>query len=297
MTRYVAFANDAGIQSALLARLDTYLANGTVSDAGVRRTGSAGPPSGCIASHAGPGAFESTTGYPAGLAFLLDYLFARTIHPGDAARLAVDWFGRTTPGSDLDGVPGRLLVFMLSSTLARAEPTMDAPDVAASLHELLELHHQAIAGTPLDRAGWSIVRAKAIAGTDAARTPLGRACGRMAEAAAWDPLISRSTLADVGAHWCEVGGQIASAATGWTAQDDAAFHECTEVFRNEIMRSDTSLHTTDFPPFFEARQPDLHARFITQLERTNAAFTAAVGELARASLDCLAEAPCRRGPR
>ncbi|MEH3118190.1 MAG: hypothetical protein PGN25_11540 [Methylorubrum populi] len=291
MARFIAFSGNPDIRSALLVRLAEHAAAGTIASAGDRWNGTGGTPSGCIAASGDPKAFEVVTGYPAGLGLLLDHLFARIDDPQEAATLAADWLGRAAPGSDLSGVPSRLVAFMLGEVLDGAEWTAGTQGVAAALRGILALHRRAGSGDTPTRTDWSAAQAAAIAATDAAADQLGRACGALAEAAAWDPLVSRSTLVDAAAKWFTVRALRASMETGWSDQDDAAFDACTETFQREVLAHDPSLQTTDFPPFFRAREPELHARFVRQLDRSNVAFLEAPRALARVSLDTLAAAP------
>jgi hypothetical protein len=290
MARFIAFAGDPEIRAALLARLAGHGAGGTLDPAGDRWNGTGGTPSGCIAASDDPKAFEAATGYPAGLGLLLDHLCARIQDPQAAAALATDWLGRVAPGADLTNVPSHLVAFMLEEGLGNAKWPAEIQGVSETLCGILALHRRSASGdTPL-RAEWSAVQSAAIAATDAVTDPLGLTYGALAEAAAWDPVVSRSTLVDVASKWYAVRSRQASLETGWTERDDAAFKACIETFERDVLAHDSSLTTYDFPSFFCVHAPELHARFIQQLDRSNTAFLESPGILARVSLDALAAA-------
>lgn len=288
MARYIAFAGDPEVRRTLLSRLDEHRAGGSLDHGGGRWTGTGGTASGCIAASGDLKAFEAATGYPGGLGLLLDYLCARIDDPQDAERLASDWLGRVAPGTDLTGVPGRLVALMLADALDGEAWADDLQGVSEVLRAILALQRRATVGDTPSRADWSAAQAAAITATDAIPDPLGQAFGALAEAAAWDPLISRSTLTDTAAKWCSLRAFRASRATGWTDQDEAAFRACTETFERDVLAHDPTLRSYDFPSFFSAHEPELCARFMKQLDHSNRAFLEAPEVLARWGLDSLA---------
>lgn len=292
MACFIAFAGDPEIRSTMLARLAGHAAGGTIAHGGERWNGIGGTPSGCIAASDDLKVFEAATGYPACLGLLLDHLCARIGDLQEAATLAGNWFERVAPGVDLAGVPSRLVAFMLGDALDSTEWTAETEGVSEALRGILALQCRAASGDTPTRAEWRAVRTPAIMATDAVADPLGQAYGALAEAATWDPLVSRSTLVEAAAKWCRLRARRASRETGWTDRDDAAFNACTATFEREILPHNPLLTTYDFPPFFFAREPELHARFMKQLDRSNVAFGEAPGVLAGVSLDSLAVAPC-----
>ncbi|UHC19947.1 hypothetical protein LRS73_33740 (plasmid) [Methylobacterium currus] len=282
---HIAFGGEPIRRDVLLARLDTHRAAGTLLRAGARWTGTEGTPAGCIAGDDDPMVFVRVTGFPAALGLLLDFVCARSCEDAAAAAaLAAGWLSRATPGADLSGVPGRIML----AFLGEAVPP-DEPEVEAAREAVAALHRRA-AGDPCDRAAWRRARALAVAATDAARGPAGQRIGRLVEAAAWDPLTSPSCLQDAASAWCEVRAHDAAAATGWTAADDEAVERCFQACRGESLAAGERPETFAFPPRFQAREPALARRFVAQLEAANAAYPRAVAKVGQLCADHLAAA-------
>ncbi|WP_267427485.1 hypothetical protein [Methylobacterium sp. GC_Met_2] len=289
----LAFGGDAARKSALLARLDEHRDAGTVTPSGPSWTGVGGTPAGCIAGSNDPADFARATGFPSSLMPLLDFLCPRCgdeergSNAGEAADLARAMLMGVTPGADLTNVPGLILCALLDEASAHAG---DEPEIIAARDRIEALHRAALAGHRPGATAWRAARAAAVTATDAAREPAGQRFGRLVEAVAWDPAASSSILQEVAMAWLEIEAHAASAATGWTAADDAAVERCFQACRSESLAAGGQPEAFAFPPLFHAREPELARRFAMQLAAANAAYFQAVRDLARRCLDYLAAA-------
>ena len=289
MTSFIAYAGDSSTRTSLLARLAAHFEAGTIDLKGPRWTGLGGTPAGCIGASADLKGFEAATGYPACLGALLDFLCLQLEEPGAVKAAAMDWLSRATPGADLSGVPSAILLAVMAEPLESTEFPQQAPQVAEAIRQVSGLHRRVAAGAAVPRADWTATRNAAVLATNAAQG-LGRAWGELAEAAAWDPLSSRNILAEVAARWGNARGALASAETGWVRRDQAAVEACYARFQAETEARGETIERTNFPPYFAAHEPELHQRFLVQLERSNAAHLEAGRDLLWVSLADLAAA-------
>ena len=148
------------------------------------------------------------------------------------------------------------------------------PDAAAGVMETLLAAHR---DGETDATVWRRLRHAAVALSDSEDAEV-KACGMVAEAAAWPLSTAQAGLVELMQAMCRLRAYRASKATGWTPADDVAAHATLSA----IAEGDGTHRPAreDIPKLFEAIDPALEKRFSIHLTATNAAFSAFRAEVA-----------------
>jgi len=285
MTR--AFGGDPAIKAALLARLESHIANSTLRFGGTSWDGSGGSPLGVSTEGGDSADYATRFGYPLAIAGLLDPLTAYAV-PGQRSTIALHWVKCVDVGADLSPIPQRIVDHFLIA--------MGAERLAASSYaEVQALHCAEASGVAMHRSEWTAARRRIEAVAEAAlpqspeRTAL-NACAT----ACWPLQTSSSILPTLILVWLHDANREADPAFG-EFERKRAMAMLDEIYQQTQPMRDKG-EAVDIPALFRMRDPVLAAGFEASLERANARYLDRARSAPGIVLAYLAAAKLRKAP-
>jgi len=258
-----AFGGDPAIKAALLARLESHVANGTLRFGGTAWDGSGGSPLGVSTEGGDSADYAARFGYPLAMAGLLDPLTAYA-EPDHRATVALRWVECVAVGADLSPVPQRIVDHFLTA--------MGADRVAATAYaEVKALHRAEASGTAVRRGEWTAARRRIEAAAEAAlpRSPE-RAALNICATACWPLRTSSSILSTLIAAWLQDVNREADPAFA-EADRARAVAKLDEIYQQTQPLRDKG-EAVDIPALFRTGEPALATAFEASLARMNARY-------------------------
>jgi hypothetical protein len=233
-----AFRGDVAVRNEALKRLDDHVQARHIVDGSLFWDGTKGSVSGCLLETSNPAVWESKIGIGRWLAYLLDALTGR-LNPARGFAETSALLESIPLGLDTTSMGNRLICRLLGEVTSKGSTSGSAsagagafPGELNEIHELVvSLHQRRAAGEAVAPAEWRQARRAAMAATDA-RAPIAadgerldserehlRAVGGMIEAAAWDPQVSGTAVAEVLRLWLSLEDMKADEEFGWTRND------------------------------------------------------------------------------
>jgi hypothetical protein len=255
-----AFGGDPAIKAALLAKLETHIAQGTLRFGGTAWDGTGGSPLGVSTEGGSSADYAARFGYPLALAGLLDPLTAYA-SPNEGGKVALRWVTCVAVGADLSPVPRRIVDHFLTK--------MGADRLAAAAYaEIQAVHRAEESGIAMPRGEWTAARHRIEATVEAAlprsreRTAL-NACAT----ACWPLRTSSSILSTLIAAWLQDVHQEADPAFA-ERERLHAMATLDEIYQQTQPMRDKG-EAVDIPALFRLREPALAAGFEASLQRAN----------------------------
>ena len=282
-----AFRGDPAIKAALLARLESHIANSTLRFGGTSWDGSGGSPLGVSTEGGDSADYATRFGYPLAIAGLLDPLIAYA-GPDDGGKVALRWVECVDVGADLSPIPQRIVDHFLTA--------MGAERLAASSYAQVQALHRAEAsGVARHRGEWTATRRRIEAAEEAAlpHSPE-RAALNACATACWPLQTSSSILSTLIAAWLQEVNREADPAFG-EVERQRAMAMLDEIYQQTQPMRDKG-EAVDIPAMFRMRDPILAAGFEASLERANARYLDRARSAPGIVLAYLASAKLRKAP-
>ncbi|MBO9643749.1 MAG: S9 family peptidase [Pseudacidovorax sp.] len=180
--------------------------------------------------------WEADYGLPKWLALTIDSMVAAN------STLGVSWgihlMQGIPPGMAMDTVGSRSVLDLLKGKTHGLHGLKAAADLAKALEGVAALHAARLAGEDIDSASWRKARREAVAQTNA-QTPgsVAASVGACIEAAAWDPMQSRSAVSDTLRGWMNARIAANMALYPWSKADDEEMKQLLADLHAEDMAS------------------------------------------------------------
>ncbi|BFO55604.1 S9 family peptidase [Acidovorax sacchari] len=180
--------------------------------------------------------WEADFGLPKWLALTIDSMVAAN------STLGVSWgihlMQGIQPGMAMDTVGSRSLLELLKGKTHGLNGLEAAAGLAEALEGVAALHAARLAGQDVDSASWRKARRAAVEQTNA-QTPgsVAASVGTCIEAAAWDPMQSRSAVSDTLRGWMNARIATSMAVYPWGKEEDDDMKQVLEALHAEDMAS------------------------------------------------------------
>lgn len=266
-----AFNGDPKVRAAAIDHLTRALNARKITEGSLAWNGHEGSLAGALAQTADADAWQRQLGLPKWMANALDAVM-QAFGDHDALQETIEVLGSIKPGQRLEAA-GSTFVCRLLAEVAKDIHQQSA--VANSIVEIVKLHYLRIQGEPVQSSAWRRARTVACRATDseAPAEPDGsrpltpekaklREVGMIAEAAAWDPLNSPSSMSDVLRHWIILQSLKSDEQLGWTQDDHAQVHEHLKEMHETYLagKAPSSEGETVFS-LLEKHRPEAFKRF------------------------------------
>lgn len=201
--------------------------------------------------------WETDLGLPKWLALTIDSMVAAN------ATLGVSWgihlMQGISPGMAMDTVGSRSLLELLKGKTHGLNGLEAAAGLAEALESVAALHAARLAGQDIDSASWRKARRAAVAQTNA-QTPgsVAASVGTCIEAAAWDPMQSRSTVSDTLRAWMNARIATNMAVYPWGKAEDEDMKQVLEALHTEdkASRAPGDTEYTNVFTLLEQKHPE-----------------------------------------
>lgn len=201
--------------------------------------------------------WEADYGLPKWLALTIDSMVAAN------STLGVSWgihlMQGIAPGMAMDTAGSRSLLELLNGQTHGLNHLDAAAGLAEALEGVAALHAARLAGQDIDSASWRKARRAAVAQTDA-QTPgsVAASVGTCIEAAAWDPMQSRSAVSDTLRGWMNARIAANMAVYPWGQAEDDDMKQVLETLHAEDVagREPGDTNYTNVFTLLEQKHPE-----------------------------------------
>lgn len=215
-----AFHGRPDVRSAALARLAERMKAGQLTPGAMFFNGQLASPAAALVDSADGQVWEAELGLAQWLAFAIDYTSTGMAGEKIVAQVG-ELLHAVAPGSDTSRLGSRVILEVLASVAQQLAPCGEPTGALIAAGAAIQhLHAELMAGGTPAPAAWRAARKAAVEATNHIADPLQKSLGACVEAAAWNPLLSPTTVGDVLRLRGQVPAEHLSRQFGWTAEDD-----------------------------------------------------------------------------
>lgn len=230
--RLIAYRADPHVRQQLLDRLQTLEWAGHWVHRPIHWNGEAGSVVGSLLQGEDLDRWEAEFGLPKWLALAIDSMVAA--NPTTGVAWAIHLLEGIPPGMPMDTVGSRSLLELLKGETHGLHHVEAAAGLTDALEGVAALHAARLAGQDLDSASWRKARRAAVEQTNAQESgSVAAAVGSCIEAAAWDPMQSRSAVSDTLRGWMNARIAADMATYPWGKTDDDEIRRLLSAIRDE----------------------------------------------------------------
>jgi hypothetical protein len=262
------FNQDAALQQQLLAQLRLKQQQDVWEKNVLAWDGTQGSVVGHILNSDDLSAWEQL-GLPKWLAISIDYFYVTAHNPTVGIEAGIELFAAIQPGLDLQNLGSQYLLELLSDAQQGLGQMPMSAVMATAYADIMAFHQQCVAGQTITASAWRQLRKDLVHHTNQfAVDSLDHRIGICLEAAAWDPMSSRTVVADAVRAWILLHTQLEVAKT-WTAADDQQIRQLLKQLHDAAMATAAPEQTIDVFALLEAQHPEQARRLKQHIAQQN----------------------------